>query len=137
MTSRTIVICSIVSDPVEASRWLSEGLQQTIRLQPAPAEWQMSGVRVWHTVGRLAALVVYDNPSGERIALTAVPLENMSFDDIEPTKTVVGDFYAAEGWGHHGIIWRDGDWAWSAVGPLSERELLDWAIALRGGGEAP
>lgn len=125
-----------MSDPAEASQWLSSGLNLDIDVPPSPGDWEMQGLRVWHTVGRLAALVVYDDPSGERIAVTAVPLENMSFDDIAPTSTSAGDFYAAEGWGHQGVIWQEGIWAWSAVAPLPPQELLDWAVAYRGRGAA-
>ena len=119
------------SDPGQASAWLDQGLPFATPLSAPPAGWQLEGVRIWHTVSRLSALVEMTDGHGEHLLLFAVPAAEITFDPATAVPTSQGPVYPGQGWGYQAVAWKSGDLAWSAVSTLPRERLLSWLKAYR------
>jgi hypothetical protein len=114
------------SDAAEASLWLSQGLPFSVTLRPAPTGWELLGVRIWHTVGRLSALAEYGDAEGRRLVLFAVPEANINFSYARMRSAEPDTLFAGSGWGSHALAWCSDGLAWTAVAKLSSQQLRAW-----------
>jgi len=120
-----------ITDPAQASRWLSRGLPFQLELASAPQGWTLEGVRIWHTLSRLSALASYRGPRGERILLFAVPREGISQGKIRPVGPAQEALYPGQGWGNQGVVWFEGDLAWAATSSIERSRLEEWVRQYR------
>jgi hypothetical protein len=119
------------TDPAEASEWLSRGLGFDVELPASLPDWELAGIRVWHTVSRLSALAGYEDPAGTEIMVFAVPASELLPRGLEPVTTSAGPAWIDEGWSQTGVAWLENGLAWSAVAPLPRSELLEWTTTYR------
>lgn len=113
------------SDPVLAEEFASEHAGFQVHLPELDgAGFEMSGVRLWHTVARISALVDYRDEEGRVLTLFEVPRENLG---KRGARTVIRNgrsFYVGGGYGYNSLCWLHKNVAVGLVGDIGEEELL-------------
>ena len=121
----------LVTDSAEeASAWLGHGLGFDLSLGDTPADYELRGARIWHTVSRLSALAVYEDGEAS-VSVFAVPRIGIDFEALAPIEHDGRRYWTATSWDHRGVAWVDGDLAWSAVSTLDRQALLEWVEEYR------
>jgi anti-sigma factor RsiW len=91
--------------------------------------FSMTGGRLWHTVARISALIVYEDSSGNAVSLFEIKRERVRKSGA---KVVVADnrpFYVGKAYGYNGVVWMQREVAFGLVGGLPHDRLLDIARA--------
>jgi anti-sigma factor RsiW len=118
----------LTQSPADVREWFSSRLDFPVDVSATLAGgYRMEGIRLWHTVSRLSALVSYETPQGAWIALFVISADNLA-DRGEPT--VRGDhrlYHVGESYQYNAVAWQEGGVAYALVAQLPPDELVEIA----------
>ncbi|MBI4721385.1 MAG: zf-HC2 domain-containing protein [Chitinivibrionia bacterium] len=95
----------------------------------AYAGFGMKGGRLWHTVARISALIVYEDASGNAVSLFEIKKERVRRSGATEVVADNKSFYLGKAYGYNGVVWLQRDVAFGLVGGLPHDKLLEIARA--------
>jgi anti-sigma factor RsiW len=118
----------LTDSPADVREWFSTRLNFPVDA-PAnlPGGYTMEGVRLWHTVSRLAALVSYETPDGDWIMLFEVSAENVADHGGRMVYGAERHYHAGESYQYTAIAWQDGGVTYALVADLDPERLVEIA----------
>jgi anti-sigma factor RsiW len=119
-------------DPAEVERWFASRLDFPVRVAGrAAGGYELEGVRLWHTLSRLAALVRYEGPEGRDVTLFLVSGENLAPRGGEVVERGPHRYHVGGAFTYRVVAWKEDDVAYALVGQVDREELLRLAESLR------
>ena len=120
----------VTHDPRATRTWFADRLDFPVR---APAElpggYTIGGVRLWHTVSRLSALVGYEGPGTEPVSLFVISSANLADSSGQTVRQGNRTFHVGESFQFNVVAWQEGPCAYALVGLLSTDDLLAMAAS--------
>lgn len=95
----------------------------------AAAGYAVRGGRIWHTVARISALIVYEDTSGNTVSLFEIKRENIGRGGAKEVAADGKTFYLGDAYGYNGVVWMQKNVALGLVGDLPHDRLLEIARA--------
>jgi anti-sigma factor RsiW len=116
--------------PVETEAFLSEHVGFDVHVPDlAAAGYRLRGGRIWHTIARISALIVFEDSSGNTVSLFEVKREHIG---MHGAKRIVADgreFYMGDAYGFSGVVWMQENVAFGLAGDLPNEKLIEIARA--------
>jgi mycothiol system anti-sigma-R factor len=116
-------------DPHKAETFMSKFVGFEVHVPTLKAEgYGVKGARLWHTVARISALIVYEDEKGRSISLFEIKKDRIGKKEAKTVVTSDGrTFYVGGAYGYNGVTWVQKNVALGLVGDLPPGELLKLA----------
>lgn len=120
------------TDPVTAGAWFDDRVEFPVQVPGSLASAHLEGVRLWHTVSRLSALVSYALPDGSHVTLFMVSAKNLADSGGDEVAGASRTYRAGKSYEYNVVSWQEGEVAYALVGHLSTEELTAMADTFDG-----
>jgi anti-sigma factor RsiW len=117
----------VTGDPQAVNGWFDGKVDFPVRVPANLGDYAMCGVRLWHTVSRLSALVSYESPGGDQVSLFVISRANLANRSNRTVRRGRHLFHTGESFQYNVAAWQDGECAYALVSSLATDDLLAMA----------
>ncbi|MFQ5792602.1 MAG: hypothetical protein ACE5JI_19190, partial [Acidobacteriota bacterium] len=92
---------------------------------------RIEGIRLWHTLARLSALVSYHSPERERVLLFVISAAHLAKRGGRMVRGRERAYHVGESFQYNVVAWREGESAYALVAQLASDKLVEMAEGFR------
>jgi anti-sigma factor RsiW len=118
----------VTQSPEDVRAWFSSRLDFAVQVPgDLSGGYTMQGIRLWHTVSRLSALVHYTDSQDRGVTLFVISASNLADHGGRPVERAGRNYHLGESFQYNAVAWQAQGTAYALVAQIPPEELLDIA----------